>query len=122
VESGPSFTTRREEAANQMIELIRAYPQAAPAIGDLLAKNLDWPGADEIAARLQAMLPAQVTGASPEAQGLQAAQAQLAQLGQALAAAKAEIAALKQDQTASARRLQIEAFEAETNRLKALRG
>lgn len=122
VESGPSFTTRREEAANQMIELIRAYPQAAPLIGDLLAKNLDWPGADEIAARLQAMLPAQLKGASPEGQQLQAAQAKLAELGQTLAAAKAEIAALKQDQAQSARRLQIEAFEAETNRLKAMRG
>jgi hypothetical protein len=122
VESGPSFTTRREEAANQMIELIRAYPQAAPLIGDLLAKNLDWPGADEIATRLQAMLPAQARAATPGVQGLQAAQAQLAQLGQALAAAKAEIATLKQYQAASARRLQIEAFEAETNRLKAMRG
>jgi hypothetical protein len=122
VESGPSFTTRREEAANQMIELIRAYPQAAPLIGDLLAKNLDWPGADEIAARLQSMLPAQARAASPEGQGMPAAQAQLAQLGQALAAAKAEIAALKQDKATAARRLQIEAFVAETNRLKAMRG
>ncbi|MFC3070522.1 portal protein [Phenylobacterium soli] len=121
VASGPSFTTRREEAANQMIELIRAYPQAAPLIGDLLAKNLDWPGADEIAARLQAMLPAQLKGGSAEAQQLQAAQGQLTQLGQALKAAQAEIAALKQDQAQTARRLQIEAFEAETNRLKAMR-
>jgi len=120
VESGPSFTTRREETANQMIELIRAYPQAAPLIGDLLAKNLDWPGADEIANRLQAALPAQLKGFSPDAQAAQAAQAQLARLAQMLAAAQAEIASLKQDQTNSARRLQIEAFEAETNRLKAL--
>ncbi|THD80625.1 MAG: hypothetical protein E7812_07805 [Phenylobacterium sp.] len=120
VEAGPSFTTRREEAANQMIELIRAYPQAAPLIGDLLAKNLDWPGADEIAQRLAAMLPAQARGVSLEAQGLQAAQGELAKLGQALSAARVEIAALKQDQANSARRLQIEAFEAETNRLKAL--
>jgi hypothetical protein len=29
VEAGPSFTSRREEAANQMIELIQAYPAAA---------------------------------------------------------------------------------------------
>ena len=49
VETGPSFTTRREEAASQMTELIRAYPAAAPVLGDLLAKNLDWPDADEIA-------------------------------------------------------------------------
>lgn len=117
VRSGPSFTSRREEAATQMIELIRAYPAAAPAIGDLLARNLDWPGADEVAERLAALLPPQTRGASPETE---AAQAQLVQLGQALAAARAEIAALRQDRAHEARKLEIEAFEAETNRLKAL--
>ena len=120
VRAGPSFTSRREEAANQMIELIRAYPGAAPVIGDLLARNLDWPGADEIAGRLAALMPAQVKGPAPEiAKATAQAQAQLGQLAQALAAAKTEIAALKQDRTHAARRLEIEAFEAETNRLKA---
>ena len=118
VRSGPSFTSRREEAATQMIELIRAYPAAAPVIGDLLAKNLDWPGADEVAGRLAALLPPQVKGAAPEAD---AAKAQLAKLAQTLAAAQAEIAGLKQDRSQAARKLEIEAFEAETNRLRALR-
>ncbi|MBN9497851.1 MAG: hypothetical protein J0H39_13930 [Alphaproteobacteria bacterium] len=62
VDVGPSFTTRREEAANQMMELLRAFPQAAAVIGDLLAKNLDWPGADEIAKRLQTLLPPPLNG------------------------------------------------------------
>ncbi|HEX7885480.1 MAG TPA: hypothetical protein VF474_05840, partial [Phenylobacterium sp.] len=116
VRSGPSFTSRREEAANQMMELMRAYPPAAPLIGDLLARNLDWPGADEIAKRLSALLPVQVKGVGPE---VEQAKAQLGQLAQALAAAKAEIASLKQDRAHEARKLEIEAFEAETNRLKA---
>jgi hypothetical protein len=60
VKSGPSFTTRREEAATQMMELVRSFPDAAPIIGDLIAQNLDWPGADEIAERLKAMLPPQL--------------------------------------------------------------
>jgi hypothetical protein len=59
VKAGPSFTSRREEAANQMIELVRAFPQAAPLLGDLLAKNLDWPDADKVAKRLQSTLPPQ---------------------------------------------------------------
>jgi hypothetical protein len=117
VQAGPSFTSRREEAANQMIELIRAYPAAAPVIGDLLAKNLDWPGADEVAERLAALLPPQAKGGDPQAQ---AAQAQMGQLAQALAAARAEIAALRQDRSHAARKLEIDAFEAETNRLKAM--
>lgn len=119
VRSGPSFTSRREEAATQMIELIRAYPPAAPVIGDLLARNLDWPGADEIAQRLGALLTPEARGSSPE---LEAAKAQMGQMAQALAAAKAQIDALRRDRAHEARKLEIEAFEAETNRLKAMRG
>lgn len=118
VRSGPSFTSRREEAATQMIELIRAYPPAAPMIGDLLAKNLDWPGADEIAARLAAMLPAPIKGASPE---VEQAKLQMGKLAQALQAANAKIAALEQDRAIEARKLEIDAFEAETNRMRATR-
>lgn len=60
VDVGPSYTTRRAEAADQMMQLIKAFPQAAPVIGDLVAKNLDWPGAQEIADRLHKMLPPQL--------------------------------------------------------------
>ena len=117
VRSGPSFTSRREEAATQMIELIRAYPAAAPVVGDLLARNLDWPGADEIAGRLAALGPPQAKSAAPE---VEAAKAQMGQLAQALAAAKAEIGALKQDRAHEARKLEIAAFEAETKRMQAV--
>jgi hypothetical protein len=119
VRSGPSFTSRREEAATQMIELIRAYPPAASVMGDLLARNLDWPGADEIAERLSGLLPPQARAPAPE---LEAAKAQLGQLAQALTAAKAQIEALREDRAHQARKLEIDAFEAETNRLKAMRG
>lgn len=57
VSTGPSFTSKREEASQQMIEMIKVFPQAAPLIGDIVAKSLDWPGADQIAKRLQVMLP-----------------------------------------------------------------
>lgn len=57
VSVGPSFTTQREEAAASMMEFIAAVPAAGPLIGDLLAKNLDWPGSQTIAKRLKALLP-----------------------------------------------------------------
>lgn len=60
VTTGPNFTTRREEAAMQMTEMIRAFPAAAPVVGPELAKNLDWPGADVIAQKLEAMTSGQV--------------------------------------------------------------
>ena len=119
VRAGPSFTSRREEAASQMIELIRAYPAAAPLVGDLLARNLDWPGADEIAERLKALLPAQLQGESPEAQ-------QAKQQMQAMAAKIEELGGqLREEQTSriiDLQDLRIKAFGAETDRLKALLG
>jgi hypothetical protein len=57
VKAGPSFTTRREEAAMQMTEIMRAMPESAPIIGPHFAKNLDWPGADEIAEDLKLISP-----------------------------------------------------------------
>jgi hypothetical protein len=110
VEAGPSFTTRREEAANQMIELIRAFPEAAPVLGDLLAKNLDWPGADEIAERLKALLP-------PQLQAGAQASAGPAQQVQTL---QQQLAALQADKTIQTRKLDIEQFRAETDRMEIL--
>lgn len=57
VTAGPSFNTRREEAAYQMTEFLRVLPDAGVVIGDLLAKNLDWPGAEEISDRLKEINP-----------------------------------------------------------------
>jgi hypothetical protein len=57
---GPSFTTQRTEARESMKEFIQYYPQAAGIIGDLYAKYQDWPGADEVASRLEFMLPPEI--------------------------------------------------------------
>lgn len=54
---GPSFRTRRIEAASSMVELARVFPQILQVAGDLVAKNLDWPGAEELAERLKKILP-----------------------------------------------------------------
>ena len=60
VTTGPSFTTRREEAAASMVEAVQAFPAAAPVILPHLAKNLDWPGADDIAEELEALKSQQI--------------------------------------------------------------
>jgi hypothetical protein len=57
VSVGPGYVTQRLEAADSMERFIKAYPPAAPILGDLFAKNLDWPGADEIAERLRKLMP-----------------------------------------------------------------
>jgi hypothetical protein len=53
---GPSYATKRIESAESMMDFVRAIapaaPQAATGIMDLIAKNQDWPGAEEFATRL----------------------------------------------------------------------
>lgn len=111
VTAGPSFTTRREEAATQMMELLRAFPAAAPIIADLVAKNLDWPGADEIAQRFQAVQQA-AQGQGGEG-GKGPNPADLAKLN--VEAQKAQSAAL-----IDAQKLKVDAYKAETERMKVL--
>ena len=109
VTSGPSFTTRREEAAMQMTEFIRAFPAAAPVIGDLLAKNLDWPGADEIAKRLESINPANQGKLPPEVQ-------QMIQQGQeAIRELTQKVQALEADK-------RVDEFNAQTKRIEVTEG
>jgi hypothetical protein len=60
---GPSFTTQRTEARQSMTEFIQYYPNAAPILGDLYAKAMDWPGAEEVAERLEFLLPPEIKAA-----------------------------------------------------------
>lgn len=92
--AGPSFTTRREEAAAQMTELVRSFPQAAPVVADIMARNFDWPGSDEIAKRFEAMNPAKKQAIPPEVQQ------QIAEGQKKLTEQAAEIQRLKTDQSA----------------------
>jgi hypothetical protein len=86
VKIGPAYSTRRAEAADSMLQFIQAVPQAAGVAADLIARNMDWPGADEIAERLRRTLPPQVTGEAPPL-GVQIAQAQEQAYREALAQA-----------------------------------
>lgn len=142
VDTGPNYTTKRQEAAEQMTEFMRVYPDAAPLIGDLLAKNLDWPGAEDIAARFKAMLPPQIKDAdenSPEAAVMQQANAAVQQMQEKMQAMqqqavqliqkaqseaqqlKIELDATKQNAAIEAEKLEIERYKAETERMQVMR-
>jgi len=56
-EVGPTYKTKRQEAAEAMTMILQSNPQLWPIAGDLLVKSLDWPNANEIAERLELMLP-----------------------------------------------------------------
>lgn len=128
VECGASYTTKREQAAEQMLELLRVVPQAAPIISDLLVKNLDWNGAEEIADRLAMMLPPEIKGQNPQVQQMQQQfnqqmqmmQQQLQQTQAQLSQASQQLQALQLDHMIDAEKVKIDGFKAETDRLKVM--
>jgi hypothetical protein len=56
-EVGPSYATKRQEAVQTMLDLTKAYPQLMQIAGDLWLKQMDIPGAKEIAERVKKTLP-----------------------------------------------------------------
>jgi len=56
VDVGPSFMTQRQEAANMLIQLSGNSPIVAQVTPDLIVKNLDMTGADELEQRLRGVL------------------------------------------------------------------
>src|SRR6266851_1707693 len=85
---GPSYATKRIEAAESMMDFAKAMPNAAQLIMDLIAKNMDWEGSEEIARRLAKAIPAQLLtpdqkDVPPQVQAImQAMDAQIKQLAQ----------------------------------------
>lgn len=57
---GPSYASRRQEAVQILTGLIQAMPEIGQIGGDIIARNLDFDGAEELADRLKVMLPPQI--------------------------------------------------------------
>ena len=128
METGPGYNSKREEGATMIADMVKADPQLMAQAGDLLFRNMDWPGADIIADRLAAANPlAQLDDKSevpPAAQmkiklltkQLQEMQGQMQQMGlaqkfQAHVVAEKEIAAthrqeLKEDREDKRRQME----------------
>jgi hypothetical protein len=51
VATGPGYATKRQEALEAMAQLLQGNPQLWQVAGDLFVKNMDWPGAQEMAKR-----------------------------------------------------------------------
>lgn len=85
---GPSFNTKREQAVDSMTQMVQAVPELFKVAGDLLVTNMDWPGAQQLAKRLKAMLPPEIQaeeGDQPEVPPqVQAKMAQMQQMIQGL--------------------------------------
>jgi hypothetical protein len=52
MDTGPGYNSKRQEAVDAMMALFQAEPALVQVAGDLLVRNMDFPGADIIADRL----------------------------------------------------------------------
>lgn len=57
VTTGPSYTTRRVEAREEMMGMVNAMPEQMAVAADKIVEAQDWPGAEDIARRLRTQLP-----------------------------------------------------------------
>ena len=57
MDTGPGYNSKRLEAVNSMMPMLSADPNLMSVAGDLIFRNMDFPGADTIADRLAAANP-----------------------------------------------------------------
>lgn len=107
--TGTSYTTRRVEAAQSMMEAVQVWPELMTIAGDLVARAQDWPGADKIAERLEQVM--QSSNIDP---------AQMAELQQMVQKLQMENATLKLEAKNDADKHLVDVYNAETQRIRAL--
>lgn len=134
VTTGASYTTKRVEAAQAMMEAVQVFPQMMEVAGDLVAKAQDWPGSEELANRLQKLVPPNLLTEKERAemgeqagQDPQAMMQQQAQMGEAMQAMQGELQKLHEENLKltlkaeiEAQKLKIDEFKAETDRIKVM--
>lgn len=129
ISTGASYTTRRAEAAEAMMNAIQVFPELMSIAGDLIVKAQDWPGAEELSERLIKTIPPQLLsdkeqkerGDQPDFNAIMQQQAQVQeQMQQAqdeLQKLQQENQTLKTKAAIEDQKLKIEQFKAETDRL-----
>ena len=115
METGPGYNSKRQEAVDSMMSLLGADPTLMQTAGDLIFRNMDFPGADVIADRLAAANPmSQIDDKSPIPPQVQM---QLAQSKQMIQQLQQQIQAEEMDKKYRAT-VQQQVQEAETEREK----
>jgi hypothetical protein len=136
-ECGPSYDTKRAEAFDSMTKLLVAQPALSQVIGDLYMGAADFPGADKLQERMRNWIPQSILGTGPSEQEqammqqLQESQEAIQALTQQLNEKQSYLDIEKQRADIQAlnhiairyedeRQDSINAFKAETDRLKVI--
>jgi len=115
VVTGPGYATKRQEALEAMAQLLQGNPDLWKVAGDLFVKNMDWPGAQEMAKRFAKTIDPQLMGDDDPA--LAAAQKQIEQMGQQMEQMHQMLQNV--NKSMEAQELRIKAYDAETKRIGA---
>ena len=110
---GPSYASKRQEAAEGMAQVLQGNPQLWQVAGDIFVKNLDWPGADELAKRLKKMVPPNMLEDEEGEQNMEAKAAQLAQAEAMLTQKAQELEQMQMAMSEGAQKAQAEMQAAE---------
>ena len=117
VTTGPSYLTKRQEAMDAMGQILQANPNLWAVAGDLFVKNMDWPGAQEIAKRLQKTIEPRLLE-DEEDPAIQAAKMENEQLRAQMDEMRAMLDNVQK--SIEAREVDIKAYDAETKRISAV--
>jgi uncharacterized protein with GYD domain len=125
VTTGPSYMTKRQEAMDAMSQILQANPNLWGVAGDLFVKNMDWPGAQEIAKRLSKTIDPKLLADPDENPALQAANQQIEAMGAEMDQMFQMFQRVSQSMEATELRIkeyeaQVKAYDAETKRISAV--
>ncbi len=130
---GQNYGTKRQEAAEGMMMMAQADPAIWQTHGDLIAKAQDWPMAEEFAKRFEKIIPPKLLENKDEDQSQQPPQLppevqqkiqqdemQIKQLDGVIQKMQAELESKEKEDALTQQKIEIDRFNAETNRLKAM--
>ena len=115
---GPSHLTKRQAAVEAMANILQTSPQLWQVAGDLFIKNMDWPGAQEMAARFKKIIDPKVLAEDDKSPELQSAEQMVEALTQQLNQTMGIVENIQNSM--EAQELQIKAYDAETKRISAV--
>ena len=122
--TGPGYATKRQEALEAMGQLLQGNPDLWAVAGDLFVKNMDWPGAQEMAKRFAKTIDPKLMEDGDKPPELQAAEQQIQAMGQEMEQMHQMIQNVgksieMQEQRRKDYEAEIKAYQAETQRITA---
>jgi hypothetical protein len=123
--TGPGYATKRQEALEAMGQLLQGNPQLWAVAGDLFVKNMDWPGAQEMAKRFAKTIDPKIIGDADQSPELQAAQQQIQAMSQQMEQMAGMLDNVQSSEVARTNEIKefeamIKAYAAETQRISAV--